>query len=177
MKGRDSRKQTIITAAAAIVGAATTGAIIGISAVTPFAAAKGSEAVQSALAKHKAGMPAAKAAKAELDKLKKEQKQLDKDKKTLEAKKSNARKAQAKKIYEERVAHGYEASYALIEEESAKAVVEDTKGKKKSKKQKKQAPVVMAPKTEKEIAAELAAETAAEVDPNRTASMFNGISF
>lgn len=176
MKGRDSRRQTIITAAAAIVGAATTGAIIGISAVTPFAASKGSEVVQSALAKHKAGMPAAKAAKAELNKLKQEEKKLNKDKKTLEAKKNNARKAQAKKIYEERVAHGYEASYALIEKESDK-VIEDPKGKKKSKKQKKQAPVIMAPKTEKEIAAELAAETAAEVDPNKTANMFKGISF
>ncbi len=186
MKGRDSRKQTIITAAAAITGGAIAGTIIGVTAVTPFIFTKGSEfaseAIEKARAKHAAGMPAAKAAKADLDKLKKEEKKLNSDKKALEKKKKAARKAQAKKIYEERVANGYEASIALIDSESYKAVNDAGKfdmpePKKKKQKKAKQPTVVAVPKTEKEIAAELAAETAAEVDYQSSGSMFKGISF
>ncbi|MCQ2488336.1 MAG: hypothetical protein MJ143_03555 [Clostridia bacterium] len=184
MKGRDSRKQTIITAAAAVVGAAVTGAVIGITAVTPFVLTKGSEAagkaIEKAKEKHNEGMPAAKAKKAELDALKKEKKQLEKDKKTLEKKKQNARKNQAKKIYEERVANGYEASLSLVETEADKAIAEadsftldEKKSKaKKTKKEKKQDNVVAIPEKEKIT---LGAQTDEEYASS--ASMFKGISF
>ncbi|MCQ2461532.1 MAG: hypothetical protein MJ115_05255 [Clostridia bacterium] len=194
MKGRDSRKQTIIVAAAAAISAAVTGAIIGITAVTPFVFTKGSEAaskaIENAKAKHAAGMPAAQAKKAELDALKKEQKQLEKDKKTLEKKKQNARKNQAKKIYEERVANGYEASLSLVESEADKAVAEadkftlDEKKSKKSKKSKKDKSVVAIPKKEKitlaapaEPADNVPTDDGSEPDYSSSASMFKGISF
>lgn len=191
MKGRDSRKQTIIVAAAAAISAAVTGAIIGITAVTPFVFTKGSEAaskaIENAKAKHAAGMPAAQAKKAELDALKKEQKQLEKDKKTLEKKKQNARKNQAKKIYEERVANGYEASLSLVESEADKAVAETDKftlDEKKSKKAKKDKSVVAIPKKEKitlaapaEPADNVPTDDGSEPDYSSSASMFKGISF
>lgn len=191
MKGRDSRKQTIIVAAAAAISAAVTGAIIGITAVTPFVFTKGSEAaskaIENAKAKHAAGMPAAQAKKAELDALKKEQKQLEKDKKTLEKKKQNARKNQAKKIYEERVANGYEASLSLVESEADKAVAEADKftlDEKKSKKSKKDKSVVAIPKKEKitlaapaEPADNVPTDDGSEPDYSSSASMFKGISF
>lgn len=193
MKGRDSRKQTIITAAAAIVGASVTGAIIGITAVTPFVFTKGSEvagkAIEIAKANHTAGIPAAKAKKAELAALNKEKAQLEKDKKALEKKKQNARKAQAKKIYEERVANGYEASLSLLESEADKAVadagkytLDETKSKKKAKKEKKT--VVAIPKKEKMTITNQAAapdniptDDGSEPDYSSSASMFKGISF
>lgn len=190
MKGRDSRKQTIITAAAAIVGAAVTGAIIGITAVTPFVYQKGSEAVDKAKQKHTDGMPAAKAKKAELDELKKQKKQLDKDKKALEAKKKNARKAQAKKIYEERVANGYEASMPLLKSEADKAIADAgkyefdeskaTKKSKKEKKSKKSAPIVMEKQEKITLGAtvdNVPTADGSEPDYSESASMFKGISF
>lgn len=189
MKGRDSRKQTIITAAAAIVGAAVTGAIIGITAVTPFVYAKGSEAVDKAKQKHSDGMPAAKAKKAELDELKKEKKQLDKDKKALETKKKNARKAQAKKIYEERVANGYEASMPLLKSEADKAYADAGKYEfdeskaskpKKEKKSKKSAPIVMEKQEKIKLGApvdNVPTDDGSEPDYSESASMFKGISF
>ena len=189
MKGRDSRKQTIITAAAAIVGATVAGAIIGITAVTPFVYRKGSEVVDKAMQKHSDGMPAAKAKKAELDELKNQQKQLDKDKKALEAKKNNARKAQAKKIYEERVANGYAASMPLLMSEADKAVADagkfefnETKASKpkKEKKSKKSAPIVMEKQEKIKLGAPVdnaPTDDGSEPDYSASASMFKGISF
>ncbi len=195
MKGRDSRKQTIITAAAAIVGASVTGAIIGITAVTPFVFTKGSEvagkAIEIAKANHTAGIPAAKAKKAELAALNKEKAKLEKDKKALEKKKQNARKAQAKKIYEERVANGYEASLSLLESEADKAVatadkytLDETKSKKKAKAKKEKKTVVAIPKKEKMTITNQAAapdniptDDGSEPDYSSSASMFKGISF
>ena len=196
MKGRDSRKQTIITAAAAAIGAAVTGAIVGITAVTPFVYTKGSEAASKAIdnakAKHTAGMPAAKAKKVELDALKKEKKELEKEKKALEKKKQNARKNQAKKIYEERVKNGYEASLSLIETEADKAIADADKyasESSKPKKSKKEKTVVALPKKEKMtiknssdpepvlMIDNLPTDDGTEPDYSSSASMFRGINF
>lgn len=199
MKGRDSRKQTIITAAAAIVAGATTGAIIGITAVTPHvyngARTAANIAMQAFREKQAKGMPAAKAKKAELDKLKAEQKKLDKDKKALEKKKLNARKAQAKKIYEERVKYGYEASLPLVDKYAGLAMadadkyqLDETKSKKKAKKakkSKKSAPVIVdnskmdtiAIDPKRKYAEEQVVVDGQEPDYSSSASMFKGISF
>ena len=192
MKGRDSRRQTIITAAAAAIGATITGVIVGVGAALPFILTKGADAAEKissdARRKHYEGMPAAQAKKAELDELKKEKKQLEKDKKALEKKKLNARKNQAKKIYKERVANGYEASVPVLESEADKAfensadyVYEEPK--KKKKKSKKETPVVIE-KQEKlrlavtpQNAAGTQYDDVGEEDYSSSASMFKGISF
>ncbi len=194
MKGRDSRRQTIIMAASGIACGAVAGAIIGIGFATPFLMTKGAEVAQTlsenARAKHYAGMPAAKAEKARLDALAAEKKQLEKDKKALEKKKLNARKNQAKKIYEERVANGYEASVPVLEREANKAFAasegyeysEKKTKKKKEKKAKKTAPVIiekqrmtiaMDPKRKNDVYdVEIGEE-----DYSESASMFKGLSF
>lgn len=190
MKGRDSRRQTIITAAAAVSAATVAGVITGVGAALPFILTKGADAAEKissdARRKHYEGMPAAQAKKAELDELKKEKKQLEKDKKALEKKKLNARKNQAKKIYKERMANGYEASVPVLEREADKAfensadyVYEEPK----KKKSKKETPVVIE-KQEKlrlavtpQNAAGTQYDDVGEEDYSSSASMFKGISF
>lgn len=192
MKGRDSRRQTIITAAAAVAGATVAGAIVGIGAALPFVLTKGADAAEkissNARRKHYEGMPAAQAKKAELDALKKEQKQLQKDKKALEKKKLNARKNQAKKIYKERMANGYEASVPVLEREAEKAFAASAdyayeEPKKKKKKSGKETPVVIEKQEKLRLAVtpQNAAGTqsgeVSEEDYSNYANMFKGISF
>ena len=195
MKGRDSRRQTMIMAASGIVSGAVAGAIIGIGFATPFLMTKGAETVEklsaNARAKHYAGMPAAQAEKAKLDALAAEKKQLEKDKKALEKKKLEARKKQAKKIYEERVANGYEASVPVLEREANKAFAasegyeysEKKTKKKKEKKAKKTAPVIIEKQERMTIAMDPKRRNdvydveAGEEDYSESASMFKGLSF
>ena len=195
MKGRDSRRQTMIMAASGIVSGAVAGAIIGIGFATPFLMTKGAETVEklsaNARAKHYAGMPAAQAEKAKLDALAAEKKQLEKDKKALEKKKLNARKKQAKKIYEERVANGYEASVPVLEREANKAFAasvdyaydEPKAKKKKEKKAKKTAPVIIEKQERMTIAMDPKRKNdvydveIGEEDYSESASMFKGLSF
>ncbi len=195
MKGRDSRRQTIIMAASGIACGAVAGAVIGIGFATPFLMTKGAEVAQTlsenARAKHYAGMPAAKAEKAKLDALAAEKKQLEKDKKALEKKKLEARKKQAKKIYEERVANGYEASVPVLEREANKAFAasegyeysEKKTKKKKEKKAKKTAPVIIEKQERMTIAIDPKRRNdvydieAGEEDYSESASMFKGLSF
>ena len=197
MKGRDSRRQTIIMAASGIACGAVAGAIIGIGFATPFLMTKGAEVAQTlsenARAKHYAGMPAAKAEKARLDALAAEKKQLEKDKKALEKKKLNARKNQAKKIYEERVANGYEASVPVLEREANKAFAasegyeysekKTKKKKEKEKKAKKTAPVIIEKQERMTIAMDPKRKNdvydveIGEEDYSESASMFKGLSF
>ena len=185
MKGRDERKQTIIVAAAAIVGSAIAGAIVGITAVTPFIYTKASDVAANAMKNHTNGIPAAKAKKAELAKLNKEKAALEKDKKALEKKKKNARKAQAKKIYLERAAVGYEESIPVFNKEVEKALAEADKleGKKskkkktKVKKEKKTAPIVMEKQEKLVMAKPQVSVDGEEPDYSESAQMFKGISF
>lgn len=195
MKGRDSRRQTMIMAASGIACGAVVGAIVGIGFATPFLMTKGAETANNlaaeARSKHLAGMPAAQAEKARLDELAKQKKQLEKDKKALEKKKLAARKNQAKKIYEERVANGYEASVPVLEREAEKAFAAsagyeytEKKGKKKKeKKAKKSAPVVIEKQERMTIAMDPKRSNvpddvyAGEEDYSESANMFKGISF
>lgn len=183
MKARDARRNFIVKVALAFVGVFTCSAIIGVTAVTPFIYTKVSELMAKAKANHKEGIPAAKAAKAKMDALKKEQAKLEKDKKALEKKKLAARKAQAQKIYEERVANGYESSLDLVRSEAKVAIGENVASdastkksakpkKEKRSKQEKSAPVVIAPVAESEP---VHIESADDYSSN--GSMFRGLSF
>ncbi|MBO4445415.1 MAG: hypothetical protein J5782_00515 [Clostridia bacterium] len=194
MKGRDSRRQTLIMAASGIVGGAVAGALVGIGFATPYLMTKGAETAQNlsneARRRHAAGIPAAKAKKAELDALNKEKKQLEKDKKALEKKKLNARKNQAKKIYNERVANGYEASVPVLEREAeiafanAEAYDGGKKKARKQKKSKKNTPVVIEKQDRLRIAMDPKRKynpyedvEVGEEDYSSSADMFKGISF
>lgn len=115
MKARDARLLYLSVFALALVAVLTCSAVIGVAAVTPFAVSKLCELYEKFKENHREGMPAAKAAKAKLDELKKEQAKLVKDKKALEKKKLAMRKEQAKKLYEERQKNGYENSLSSLD--------------------------------------------------------------
>lgn len=115
MKARDARLLYLSVFALALVAVLTCSAVIGVAAVTPFAVSKLGELYEKFKENHRDGMPAAKAAKAKLDELKKEQAKLVKDKKALEKKKLAMRKEQAKKLYEERQKNGYENSLSSLD--------------------------------------------------------------
>ncbi len=115
MKARDARLLYLSVFALALVAVLTCSAVIGVAAVTPFAVSKLGELYEKFKENHREGMPAAKAAKAKLDELKKEQAKLVKDKKALEKKKLAMRKEQAKKLYEERQKNGYENSLSSLD--------------------------------------------------------------
>ncbi|MDO4832777.1 MAG: hypothetical protein Q4A45_05175 [Clostridia bacterium] len=115
MKARDARLLYLSVFALALVAVLTCSAVIGVAAVTPFAVSKLGELYEKFKENHREGMPAAKAAKAKLDELKKEQAKLVKDKKALEKKKLAMRKEQAKKLYEERQKIGYENSLSSLD--------------------------------------------------------------
>ncbi len=132
MKARDARLLYLSVFALALVAVLTCSTVIGVAAVTPFAVSKLGELYEKFKENHREGMPAAKAAKAKLDELKKEQAKLVKDKKALEKKKKPAlqrgagqkgltkkklamRKEQAKKLYEERQKNGYENSLSSLD--------------------------------------------------------------
>lgn len=115
MKARDARLLYLSVFVLALVAVLTCSAVIGVAAVTPFAVSKLGELYEKFKENHREGMPAAKAAKAKLDELKKEQAKLVKDKKALEKKKLAMRKEQAKKLYEERQKNGYENSLSSLD--------------------------------------------------------------
>lgn len=115
MKARDARLLYLSVFALALVAVLTCSTVIGVAAVTPFAVSKLGELYEKFKENHREGMPAAKAAKAKLDELKKEQAKLVKDKKALEKKKLAMRKEQAKKLYEERQKNGYENSLSSLD--------------------------------------------------------------
>ena len=115
MKARDARLLYLSVFALALVAVLTCSAVIGVAAVTPFAVSKLGELYEKFKENHREGMPAAKAAKAKLDELKKEQAKLVTDKKALEKKKLAMRKEQAKKLYEERQKNGYENSLSSLD--------------------------------------------------------------
>lgn len=115
MKARDARLLYLSVFALALVAVLTCSTVIGVAAVTPFAVSRLGELYEKFKENHREGMPAAKAAKAKLDELKKEQAKLVKDKKALEKKKLAMRKEQAKKFYEERQKNGYENSLSSLD--------------------------------------------------------------
>lgn len=115
MKARDARLLYLSVFALALVAVLTCSTVIGVAAVTPFAVSRLGELYEKFKENHREGMPAAKAAKAKLDELKKEQAKLVKDKKALEKKKLAMRKEQAKKLYEERQKNGYENSLSSLD--------------------------------------------------------------
>lgn len=199
MKARDARLLYITVFVLAFVAVLTCSSVIGIAAVTPFAVSKFGELFAKFKENHREGMPAAKAAKAKLDELKKEQAQLAKDKKALEKKKLAVRKAQAKKLYEERQKNGYEGTLGSLEAYKNRVISEEaaidgetiTSKPKKTKEKPAKAP--KAKKAEKKQAEKAAVESTPvapvvipEVEtqepdeqPDYTAngSMFRGISF
>lgn len=125
MKARDARLLYITVFVLAFVAVLTCSSVIGIAAVTPFALSKFGELFAKFKENHREGMPAAKAAKAKLDELKKEQAKLAKDKKALEKKKLDVRKAQAKKLYEERQKNGYESTLGSLEAYKNRVISEE----------------------------------------------------
>lgn len=125
MKARDARLLYITVFVLAFVAVLTCSSVIGIAAVTPFAVSKLGELFAKFKENHREGMPAAQAAKAKLDELKKEQAQLAKDKKALEKKKLAVRKAQAKKLYEERQKNGYESTLGSMEAYKNRVISEE----------------------------------------------------
>lgn len=125
MKARDARLLYLSVFALALVAVLTCSAVIGVAAVTPFAVSKLGELYEKFKENHREGMPAAKAAKAKLDELKKEQAKLVKDKKALEKKKLAMRKEQAKKLYEERQKNGYENSLSSLDSYRDKVIAKE----------------------------------------------------
>ncbi len=197
MKARDARLLYITVFVLAFVAVLTCSSVIGIAAVTPFAVSKLGELFAKFKENHREGMPAAQAAKAKLDELKKEQAQLAKDKKALEKKKLAVRKAQAKKLYEERQKNGYENTLGSVETYKNRVISEEASidGEKTASepKKSKEKPAKAAKKAEKKQAEKAAVESTPvtpvvipEVEtqepdeqPDYTAngSMFRGISF
>ncbi len=188
MKARDARLLYITVFVLALAAVLTCSSVIGIAAVTPFAVSKFGELFAKFKENHREGMPAAKAAKAKLDELKKEQALLAKDKKALEKKKLAVRKAQAKKLYEERQKNGYESTLGSIETYKNAVIAEEasidgekpakaSKAKKAEKKQVEKAAVESTPVTPVVIPEVETQEPDEQPDYTANGSMFRGISF
>lgn len=184
MKARTARMHYIVSFVLALVGVVVFAAILGIAAVFPFAYDKLGEIMNNLLAKqselHEKRKPALEAAKEKKAALKKEQAQLNKDKKKLEKAKKKAMDKKVKRIYEERMANGYEASLDMIDAEVEKAEKASKKAAKKASKSKKSetAPaVVSAPVAEPAAVDFVSSADDAGSDYTANGSMFRGLSF
>lgn len=184
MKARTARMHYIVSFVLALVGVTVFAAILGISAVFPFAYDKLRSFIAEFMAKqaenYENRKPALEAAKEKKAALKKEQSQLNKDKKKLEKAKKKAMDKKVKRIYEERMANGYEASLDMIDAEIAKADKSSKKSAKKSKKSKPQSPVsdiAQTPIAEPVADAFVSSADSGENDYTANGSMFRGLSF
>ncbi len=183
MKARTARMHYMVSFVLALVGVVVFAAILGVSAVFPFAYDKLRDFINDFMAKqaenHEKRKPALEAAKEKKAALKKEQAQLNKDKKKLEKAKKKAMDKKVKRIYEERVANGYEASLDMIDAEAAKAEKAAKKTAKKSKTKKADvAPVVVqAPVAGPAAVDFVSSADDAGSDYTANGSMFRGLSF
>lgn len=181
MKARTARMHYMVSFVLALVGVVVFAAILGIAAVFPFAYDKLGEIMNNLLAKqselHEKRKPALEAAKEKKAALKKEEAQLKKDKKKLEKAKKKAMDKKVKRIYEERVANGYEASLDMIDAEVEKASKKVAKKAKKSKKAETAPTVVSAPATEPSAVDFVSSADDAGSDYTANGSMFRGLSF
>ncbi len=183
MKARTARIHYVVSFVLALVGVIVFAAILGVAAVFPFAYDKIGEILGDLLSKqselHEKRKPALEAAKEKKAQLKKEEAQLKKDKKKLEKAKKKDFDKRAKKIYEERMANGYEASYAAIDAEAAKAEKAakkaEKKAAKKAKKERAAATVIQAPEADAPINLAVSADDAD--NEYSSSSMFRGLSF
>ncbi|MDD6807435.1 MAG: hypothetical protein PUD72_03170 [Oscillospiraceae bacterium] len=182
MKARTARVYYLAMFIISFVGVAILSAIIGAGMVFPFAYTTARDFIQKKIAESGPKSRTAKAvAKAKKDALVKEKAQLNKDKKALEKKKKKERDKQVKRIYEERMAEGYEASLDMIKSTPAPSVTIEPekpakpKKEKKAKKEKKQevevlpvveTPIINLPQNDQPVDGYTA-----------NGSMFRGISF
>lgn len=115
MKARTARVYYLAVFVLAFVGVAIFSAILGISAVFPFAYVTATDFISGKFKElNKKRRPAVEAARAKQAELKKQQAKLNKEKKELEKKKKQLLNKQAKEIYEERVSAGYESSINMM---------------------------------------------------------------
>lgn len=183
MKARTARVHYIVSFVLALVGVVVLAAILGIATVFPFAFDGARNFLNEFMAKKaddfEKRKPALEAAKEKKAALKKEQAELNKAKKNLEKAKKKAMDKKVKRIYEERMANGYEASLGMIDAEVAKAEKSAKKSAKKVKKEKKaEAPVVeQAPVAEPATVNFISSADDAGSDYSSNGSMFRGISF
>ena len=188
MKASNARLHYIIMLVASVVGASVFSAIAAFLIATPYAASGLKETIEDAMSKvdkekHRTAVEEAKARKAAL---KKEQAKLAKDKKKLAKKKKKAMDKKVKRIYEERMANGYESSLDMIDKEALnmQAEVETTASKPKKATKKAKKATVNEPAIDPiaETKASLAAEPKSVFndsndDYTSNGSMFRGISF
>ncbi len=181
MKARTARIHYIVSFVLALVGVVVFAAILGVSAVFPFAYDKLRDFMNEFMAKqaesNEKRKPALEAAKEKKAALKKEQAQLNKDKKKLEKAKKKAMDKKVKRIYEERVANGYEASLDMIDSETAKAEKTSKKAAKKAKKAEPAPAVVQFPVVEPATVDFVSSADDAGSDYTANGSMFRGLSF
>lgn len=181
MKARTARLHYIVSFVLALVGVVVFAAILGVAFVFPFAYDKLSNFMSDLMAKqaenYEKRKPALQAAKEKKAALKKEQAKLNKDKKKLEKAKKKAMNKKVKRIYEERMANGYEASLDMIEAENAKASKKSAKKAKKAKKTETAQESVQAPAVEPVAADFVTSADNGGNDYTANGSMFRGLSF
>ncbi len=169
MKARTARVYYLAMFILSFVGVMTVSLIIGAGMVFPFAYTTARDFIQKKIAESGPRSRTAKAAaKAKKEALMKEKEKLNKEKKALENKKKKERDKQVKRIYEERVSEGYEASLNMIKSTPVSVATVESKTPKKEKKTKKMESTPVAPVQQNDEPA---------YDYTANGSMFKGISF
>ncbi len=184
MKARTARMHYMVSLVLALVGVIVFALILGLTAGFPFAYDTIRNLMDDFMSKQseerEKRKPALEAAKEKKAALKKEEAQLKKDKKKLEKAKKKAMDKKVKRIYEERMANGYEASLDMINAEAEKAEKASKKSAKKAKKSKKTetaSTVVSAPAAEPAAVDFASSADDAGSDYTANGSMFRGLSF